>query len=50
MMDNKNFLIAIALSIAVLVGWQYFVAGPEIERARQEQLALEEQQQRRAAT
>ncbi len=43
MMDNKNFLIAIALSIAVLVGWQYFFAGPEIERARQQQQIAEQQ-------
>ncbi len=26
MMDNKNFIIAIVLSIAILVGWQYFFA------------------------
>jgi YidC/Oxa1 family membrane protein insertase len=41
MMDNKNFLIAIALSLAVLIGWQYFIAGPQIERQQQ----LAEQQQ-----
>ncbi|MCB1496654.1 MAG: membrane protein insertase YidC [Bauldia sp.] len=41
-MDNKNFLIAIALSIAVLIGWQYFIAGPQIEKARQQQ-QLEQQ-------
>jgi len=28
MMDNKNFLLAIALSLAVLLGWQYFFALP----------------------
>ncbi len=42
MMDNKNFLVAIALSIAVLIGWQYFVAGPEIEKARQQQIIAEQ--------
>ncbi|MBN9020851.1 MAG: membrane protein insertase YidC, partial [Rhizobiales bacterium] len=26
MMDNKNFLLAIGLSLAILVGWQYFFA------------------------
>ena len=43
MMDNKNFLIAIALSLAVLVGWQYFFAGPQIEQARQQQQIAEQQ-------
>jgi YidC/Oxa1 family membrane protein insertase len=42
MLENRNFILAIALSIAVLVGWQYFVAGPQIERARLQQ---EQQQQ-----
>jgi YidC/Oxa1 family membrane protein insertase len=32
-MDNRNLIIAIALSIAVLIGWQYFVAGPTIDKA-----------------
>ena len=32
MTDNKNFIIAIVLSIAVLIGWQYFFAGPQIEQ------------------
>jgi YidC/Oxa1 family membrane protein insertase len=36
MPENRNFILAIALSIAVLIGWQYFIAGPQIERARQE--------------
>jgi YidC/Oxa1 family membrane protein insertase len=26
MMDNKNFLLAIGLSLAILIGWQYFFA------------------------
>lgn len=36
--DNQsNILIAIVLSMAVLLGWSYFVAGPqmEVEKARQ---------------
>jgi YidC/Oxa1 family membrane protein insertase len=38
MMDNnRNFLLAIVLSIIVLVGWQYFIAGPQVEKARQGQ-------------
>jgi YidC/Oxa1 family membrane protein insertase len=34
MNENRNFLIAIVLSAAVLFGWQYFVAGPQLEKAR----------------
>ena len=49
MFENRNFILAIALSIAVLVGWQYFVAGPQIERARQEAILAEQQQQPTAA-
>ncbi|WP_102960785.1 membrane protein insertase YidC [Mangrovicella endophytica] len=35
MQNNRNFLIAIALSIAVLIGWQYFVVAPRMEAQRQ---------------
>ncbi|MCT4655511.1 MAG: membrane protein insertase YidC [Cohaesibacter sp.] len=43
MENNRNFFLAIALSFLVLLGWQYFVAGPQMakEKARQEQLAAE---------
>ena len=39
--NNKNFLIALALSLLVFAVWQYFVATPqmEAERARQATLA-----------
>ena len=43
MPDNRNFLIAIVLSIAVLIGWQYFIAGPRIEKAQQQQQAIDAQ-------
>ena len=36
MTDNKNFIVAIVLSIVVLFAWQYFFAGPQMERARQQ--------------
>ena len=30
--DNQvNILIAIVLSMAVLLGWSYFIAGPQLE-------------------
>lgn len=33
MQDSRNMIIAIVLSVAVLFGWQYFVAGPQMEQA-----------------
>jgi YidC/Oxa1 family membrane protein insertase len=33
--DNRNMLLAIVLSVAVLLGWQYFFALPEAEKQRQ---------------
>ncbi len=39
--DNKNLIVAIALSLAVLLGWQYFFAAPQAERQRQ--AALQQQ-------
>ncbi len=32
--NNKNFFLAMALSLAVLIGWQYFVIGPRMEQER----------------
>src|SRR5690348_11613572 len=39
-MDNKNLIIAIVLSAAVLFGWQYFVAGPQMKAEQQKQAVL----------
>ncbi len=38
--DTKNMMLAVALAMAVLFGWQYFYAGPEM-RAQQEKMLLE---------
>ena len=35
--DNKNLIMAIALSVAVLIGWNYFVGSPLFERQKQAQ-------------
>jgi YidC/Oxa1 family membrane protein insertase len=37
--DNKNMLLAIALSAIVFLGWQYFYAGPQLEMQRKAQMA-----------
>jgi YidC/Oxa1 family membrane protein insertase len=42
MQDNRNLILAIALSLAVLFAWQFFIAGPEIDRARRQQQAQEQ--------
>lgn len=45
MNEGRNYVLAIGLSILVLVGWQYFVAGPQLEKAqRQAELAAQQQQ------
>lgn len=44
MQNNKNLFVAIALSIAVLLGWNYFVGMPQMEKQRQ-QAQLQAQQQ-----
>jgi YidC/Oxa1 family membrane protein insertase len=43
MPDNRNFLIAIVLSIAVLLGWQIFIAGPQMQKAQQQQELAQQQ-------
>ena len=45
MEKNKNFLIAMALSIAVLVGWQFLVVSPRMEAQRQAQIAAQQSAQ-----
>jgi len=39
-MDNKNFLTAMLLCAAVLFGWQYFIAGPQLQKEQQRQQLL----------
>ena len=47
--DNRNLLLAVALSMAVLFGWQILVVGPEMEKEAAQQQVLAEQQEERAA-
>src|SRR3984957_971288 len=42
--NNKNTIIAVVLSLLVVVGWQYFVGYPQMERQRQQE-ALKQQEQ-----
>ena len=34
--NNKNFILAIVLSMAIIFGWQYFYAVPIAEQAKHE--------------
>jgi YidC/Oxa1 family membrane protein insertase len=45
--NNKNTIIAVVLSLLVVVGWQYFVGYPQMERQRQ-QAELKQQEQSQA--
>src|SRR5689334_16681372 len=50
MMNDKNTIIAIVLSALVLIGWQYFIGGPQMERQRQETLLKQQQQAQQTPT
>ena len=34
--DNRNVILAVVLSMIVLFGWQFFIAGPQLERAQRQ--------------
>src|ERR1043166_1839047 len=40
MNDNKNLVLAMVLSAAVLFGWQYFVITPQMEAQQARQAAI----------
>ncbi|MEO9529628.1 membrane protein insertase YidC [Roseibium sp.] len=40
--ENRNTILAIVLSLIVLLGWQYFIAGPQMDRQQAELLAEQE--------
>jgi YidC/Oxa1 family membrane protein insertase len=39
MENNRNYIVAIVLSVLILFGWQYFYMGPRMEAQRQADLA-----------
>jgi len=41
--NNRNFIVAIVLSMVVLFAWQFFIAGPQIDKARKQQEAAQQQ-------
>jgi YidC/Oxa1 family membrane protein insertase len=50
MSEHKNTILAIVLSLLVVVGWQYFIGYPQMERQRQEAQLKQEQQQPQTQT
>ncbi|MDB2390367.1 membrane protein insertase YidC [Alphaproteobacteria bacterium] len=48
--DNRNLILAIALSMIVLFGWQMFVIKPQLEQEAAQQELLAEQAKAKAAT
>jgi YidC/Oxa1 family membrane protein insertase len=43
--DSKNTILAIVLSAIVLIGWQYFIGGPQLEKQKQEAAQQQQAQQ-----
>ncbi|THD45004.1 MAG: membrane protein insertase YidC [Bradyrhizobium sp.] len=39
--DSRNLILAIALSVLVMIGWQYFFAGPQLQKDHQTQTAVQ---------
>jgi YidC/Oxa1 family membrane protein insertase len=44
MTDQKNTIIAILLSVIILIAWQYFYSGPQVEKQKQAQQTAQQQQ------
>ena len=42
--ENRNLILAVALSMAVLFGWQILVIQPELEKDQAQQALIVEQQ------
>ena len=48
MNDNRNMMLAVALSVAVLVGWQFFIGIPQMEKQRETQKLAQQQTQQQS--
>lgn len=47
--NNRNMILAVALSVIVLIGWQYFVGIPKVEKQKQAQRTEQQQQAQQPA-
>src|SRR4051812_24068436 len=50
MENNRNFILALLLCAAVIFGWQYFVAGPQMQKEKAQQALLAKQKGAEAQT
>jgi len=50
MSEHKNTILAVVLSLLVIVGWQYFIGYPQMERQRQEAQLKQPSQRQPGAT
>jgi YidC/Oxa1 family membrane protein insertase len=49
MENNRNIILAVVLSMVVLFGWQFFVAGPQLQRQQEQAQIAAEQAEAEAA-
>ena len=42
--EHKNTILAIVLSLIVVVGWQYFVGYPQMQKQREQALIKQQEQ------
>ncbi len=49
MIEHKNTILAIVLSLIVVVGWQYFIGYPQMEKQRHDALLKQQQQEQAQA-
>src|ERR1700751_1607296 len=49
MQNNRNYFIAIALSVLIVLAWQFFYMNPRLEAQRQAEQAAKLQQQSQQA-
>jgi YidC/Oxa1 family membrane protein insertase len=50
MTENRNTILAVVLSIIVVLGWQYFVSMPQLEKQRAERAAQQQSAQSQSAS
>ena len=50
MIEHKNTILAIVLSLIVVVGWQYFIGYPQMEKQRHDALLKQQHRNRRRSS
>jgi YidC/Oxa1 family membrane protein insertase len=50
MIEHRNTILAVVLSLIVVVGWQYFVGYPQMEKQRREALLKQQEQTQQQPT